>query len=49
MRALVLDDFRAMRSILTRTMGRPGFDVQAAGEPVTVDVIGDTPRLPGLV
>jgi two-component system chemotaxis response regulator CheY len=32
MRALVLDDSRAMRSILTRTMDRLGFDVDAAGD-----------------
>jgi len=32
MRALVLDDSRAMRSILTRTMGGLGFDVETAGD-----------------
>jgi two-component system chemotaxis response regulator CheY len=32
MRALVLDDSRAMRSILTRTMKGLGFDVETAGD-----------------
>ena len=32
MRALVLDDSRAMRSILTRTMDSLGFDVETAGD-----------------
>jgi two-component system, chemotaxis family, chemotaxis protein CheY len=32
MRALVLDDSRAMRSILTRTLDGLGFDVETAGD-----------------
>ena len=32
MRALVVDDSRAMRSILTRTMESLGFDVETAGD-----------------
>ncbi len=31
MRALVIDDSRAMRSILSRAMGNMGFDVETAG------------------
>lgn len=31
MRALVIDDSRAMRSILRRTLGELGFDVEEAG------------------
>lgn len=47
MRALIIDDSRAMRSILRRTLGELGFDTQEAGHgQEAIDLLASTDVLP---
>ena len=49
MLALVIDDSRAIRSILTRQLGSLGFDVAQAGDGAEALAVLDGGTLPGLI